>query len=96
MPMPVSARPKTRLSSEKRDAIRLRFKRANQNLRWFADHYPEVKRAHAGRFVVVWRADVVASGKTLKSATTAARRKDIPVEDALLQYVPSKGETFVF
>lgn len=94
--MPVTARPKTRISAEKRDAIRLQFKRANQNLRWLADHYPEVKEEHAGRFVVVWKADVVASGKTLKSATAAARRKAIPVGDALLHYVPSKDETFVF
>lgn len=94
--MPALARTETRLSPEARTKIRMRLKRANQNLRWLADHYPDVEKRHAGRFVVVWRSNVVATGKTLKSATAAARRKAVPVDDALIQYVPAKGETFVF
>jgi hypothetical protein len=85
-----------RLPAQKRDAIRRQFTRANRDLAWLADHYADVRKRHAGRFVVVWNAGIVATGKTLESATHAARRKDVPVDDALLQYVPSKGETFVF
>lgn len=86
----------TRLSGEKRKATVARFRVANRNLDWFADNYDRIRKQHAGRVVVVWKDRVAATGKTITGAREAAAKNDVPVDQALIEYIPAKGETLVF
>lgn len=79
-------------------ALARRFEEAERNLAWLDRNYEVVRRRAAGRFVVVFRQKVVASGKSVEAARRKAKAalKVERLQDALVQYIPTKDEAFVW
>lgn len=63
-----------------------------------AKNYSELRKKYPGRFVVVLRRRVVADAPTVGKATAAARKaarkEHVPVDEALIEYVPMPGQAF--
>jgi hypothetical protein len=74
----------------------LAFDEARRNLAWLHQNYGSVQRRAAGRYVVVWRQRLMAHHRTLAGARQRAAAKACPLDEALIQYIPAKGEVRMF
>lgn len=69
--------------------------KANENLAWLADHYEEVRKSAGGRFVVIHGKRLVGVGASPDKAMEAARLSPSDLRDALIDYVPANGESWI-
>lgn len=68
---------------------------ANANLEWLAKHYEEVRHKAAGRFIVVYSNRLVGMGPDADSAIRASGLRTEQLPNALIDYVPADGESWI-
>jgi hypothetical protein len=68
---------------------------AEKDFQWIAREYGDLRKAYSGQYVIVWRQRVRAHGKALKSATAAAKKERVPLDEALVEFIPAVGQTLV-
>ena len=71
------------------------FLRAEENLKFFDEHFTEFERSYPNNFVAISGANLVATGETPDAVFEKIDEKNIDRSDVLIEFIPIAGSTLI-